>query len=81
MRPHYQICKKRPGDDRRYAIDNTKITTQLGWEPSYTFEADIKETINWYVNNTDWIENIVSGDYANYYEKMYAGVGEAVASK
>ena len=51
--------------------------------PSYsiTFEADIKETINWYVNNTDWIENIVSGDYANYYEKMYAGVGEAVASK
>jgi len=66
--------KDRPGHDRRYAIDNTKITTQLGWEPAYTFEQGIKETIQWYMNNTEWIENIISGDYANYYDKMYAGV-------
>ena len=76
-----KYVKDRPGHDRRYAIDNTKITTQLGWEPSYTFEEGIKETIEWYVNNKGWIENIVSGDYANYYEKMYAGVDEAAASK
>ena len=64
--------KDRPGHDRRYAIDNTKITTLLGWEPKYTFEQGIRETINWYLSNTKWIENIVSGDYAKYYEKMYA---------
>lgn len=66
--------KDRPGHDRRYAIDNTKITTQLGWEPAYTFDQGIKETIQWYMNNTEWIDNIISGDYANYYDKMYTGV-------
>jgi len=70
----------RPGHDRRYAIDNTKITTQLGWRPSFTFEQGIKETIEWYLNNTEWIESIVSGDYAKYYEKMYAGIEEAAAT-
>ncbi|MFA6698507.1 MAG: dTDP-glucose 4,6-dehydratase, partial [Eubacteriales bacterium] len=59
---------------RRYAIDNTKITTELGWKPAYTFEEGIKETIEWYVNNMDWVDNIVSGDYMNYYEKMYKGI-------
>jgi len=67
-----KYVKDRPGHDRRYAIDNTKITTQLGWKPAYTFEQGIKETIEWYLNNTEWIENIVSGDYVNYYEKMYS---------
>lgn len=62
----------RPGHDRRYAIDNTKITTELGWKPSYTFEEGIKETIEWYLNNLQWMERIVSGDYANYYDYMYA---------
>lgn len=76
-----KYVKDRPGHDRRYAIDNTKITTQLGWEPSYTFEDGMKETINWYVNNKAWIENIVSGDYQNYYERMYDGIGEVAASK
>lgn len=66
--------KDRPGHDRRYAIDNTKITTQLGWEPAHTFDRGIKETIQWYMNNTEWIDNIISGDYANYYDKMYTGV-------
>ncbi len=61
----------RPGHDRRYAIDNSKITTELGWTPSYTFEQGIKETIDWYVDNREWIEQIVSGDYMKYYEEMY----------
>jgi len=69
-----KYVKDRPGHDRRYAIDNTKITTELGWEPAYTFEQGMKETIQWYLENTKWIENIISGDYANYYDKMYTGV-------
>jgi dTDP-glucose 4,6-dehydratase len=68
-----KYVKDRPGHDRRYAIDNTKITTELGWEPAYTFEQGMKETIQWYLENTKWIENIISGDYANYYDKMYTG--------
>jgi len=68
-----KYVKDRPGHDRRYAIDNTKITTQLGWEPAYTFGQGIKDTIEWYLDNTDWIENIMSGDYVKYYEKMYSG--------
>ena len=71
-----KYVKDRPGHDRRYAIDNTKITTQLGWEPIYTFEQGMKETIKWYLNNTEWIENIVSGDYVNYYEKMYSKLAD-----
>lgn len=67
-----KYVKDRPGHDRRYAIDNTKITTQLGWSPSYTFEFGIKETINWYLSNKDWVQNIVNGDYIKYYEKMYS---------
>lgn len=66
-----KYVKDRPGHDRRYAIDNMKITTQLGWKPAYTFEQGIKETIEWYLANTEWIENIVSGDYTEYYQKMY----------
>ena len=67
-----KYVKDRPGHDRRYAIDNTKITTELGWEPAYTFEQGMKETIQWYLKNTKWIENIISGDYANYYDEMYS---------
>ena len=66
-----KYVKDRPGHDRRYAIDNTKITTQLGWTPVYTFERGMKETIEWYLSNQDWIENIISGEYVKYYEKMY----------
>ena len=64
--------KDRPGHDRRYAIDNTKITTQLGWAPKHTFETGMAETIEWYLRHTEWMEKIVSGAYMSYYEKMYA---------
>lgn len=76
-----KYVKDRPGHDRRYAIDNTKITTELGWKPEYTFEKGMKETIEWYLNNTQWIENIVSGNYKNYYEKMYENVGDEITVK
>jgi dTDP-glucose 4,6-dehydratase len=69
-----KYVKDRPGHDRRYAIDNTKITTELGWEPAYTFEQGMKETIQWYLENTEWTENIISGDYAKYYNKMYQNI-------
>jgi dTDP-glucose 4,6-dehydratase len=61
----------RLGHDKRYAIDNTKITTELGWSPLYTFEQGMKETIYWYLNNREWMEDIVSGEYLKYYEMMY----------
>lgn len=67
-----KYVKDRPGHDRRYAIDNTKITNELGWEPAYTFEQGIQETIQWYLDNSKWIENVISGDYANYYDQMYS---------
>ncbi|MDF2801512.1 MAG: dTDP-glucose 4,6-dehydratase [Anaerocolumna sp.] len=76
-----KYVKDRPGHDRRYAIDNTKITTELGWEPTYTFEQGMKETIQWYLENTEWIESIISGDYSNYYEKMYLKIAEVASSK
>jgi len=61
----------RKGHDRRYAIDPTKISNELGWEPTTKFEDGIKKTVKWYLDNRQWWENIVSGDYQNYYEKMY----------
>lgn len=66
-----KYVQDRPGHDRRYAIDNTKITTELGWKPSYTFEQGIKETIEWYLANEEWMEKIVSRKYMKYYEEMY----------
>ncbi|GMN99940.1 dTDP-glucose 4,6-dehydratase [Parageobacillus thermoglucosidasius] len=61
----------RPGHDRRYAIDPTKIMTELGWKPQYTFERGIEETIQWYINNSDWWKRIKSGEYMAYYQKQY----------
>lgn len=61
----------RPGHDRRYAIDPTKIMTELGWKPQYTFERGIVETIQWYIDNQEWWKNIKSGEYMNYYQKQY----------
>jgi len=69
-----KYVKDRPGHDRRYAIDNTKITTQLGWKPEYTFERGIEDTIEWYQVNAWWIEEIMTGEYTSYYYKMYTGI-------
>jgi len=61
----------RPGHDRRYGIDPTKITQELGWKPKHNFETGIKETIQWYLNNKEWWTRIQSGEYQDYYAKQY----------
>ncbi len=66
-----KFVSDRPGHDRRYAMDPTKIETELGWRPEYTFETGIPKTIEWYLNNKEWWEHIVSGEYQNYFQKMY----------
>jgi dTDP-glucose 4,6-dehydratase len=63
--------KDRAGHDLRYAIDATKIKRELGWEPSLQFEEGIEKTIDWYLENTEWLENVTSGDYKKYYEEQY----------
>lgn len=65
--------KDRLGHDRRYAIDNTKITNELGWTPRYTFEQGISETIAWYLANKDWLDGVRSGAYLAYYREYYGG--------
>ncbi|GAA4828651.1 dTDP-glucose 4,6-dehydratase [Paenibacillus vulneris] len=64
--------KDRLGHDRRYGIDATKITNELGWQPQYHFESGIKATIQWYLDNKEWWQRIQSGAYQEYYEKQYA---------
>ena len=63
--------KDRPGHDRRYAIEANKIMTELGWQPSVSFEEGINKTIDWYLQNQEWLSNVVSGEYQKYYEAMY----------
>jgi len=65
------FVQDRPGHDRRYAIDSSKLRKNLGWEPKYSFDRGIKETIEWYCNNIKWWEKIKSGEYLRYYEQMY----------
>jgi dTDP-glucose 4,6-dehydratase len=64
--------KDRPGHDLRYAIDATKINKELGWEPSVTFEEGLELTVDWYLSNSDWLNHVTSGDYKEYYKKMYS---------
>jgi dTDP-glucose 4,6-dehydratase len=66
-----EYVKDRPGHDRRYAIDSSKIQNKLGWEPKYTFETGIAETIQWYLDHTEWMEKVKSGEYQDYYQKNY----------
>lgn len=66
-----RYVKDRPGHDRRYAIDPTKIETELGWKPKYNFDTGIAQTIQWYLDNEDWWKHILNGEYQNYFEKMY----------
>jgi dTDP-glucose 4,6-dehydratase len=63
--------KDRPGHDLRYAIDASKINKELGWAPSVTFEEGLSKTIDWYLKNTEWLENVTSGAYQNYYKEQY----------
>ena len=63
--------KDRPGHDLRYAIDASKINSELGWKPSVTFEEGLEKTIEWYLSNEEWLQHVTSGDYQNYYEKQY----------
>lgn len=65
------FIKDRPGHDLRYAIDATKIQTDLGWKPSVTFEEGLALTIDWYLSNQEWLENVTSGAYQQYYKKQY----------
>jgi dTDP-glucose 4,6-dehydratase len=67
-----KYVKDRPGHDRRYAIDSSKIQDELGWKPKYTFETGIAETIQWYLDNKEWWEKVKSGEYLDYYQKMYS---------
>ena len=71
------FVKDRPGHDRRYAIDPSKIHAELGWLPETNFDDGIRETVAWYLANREWWENILRGDYQNYYEHMYAHRGKA----
>jgi dTDP-glucose 4,6-dehydratase len=63
--------KDRSGHDKRYAIDASKIENELGWTPKYEVEVGIEETVNWYLENKEWVKNIVSGEYLNYYKEQY----------
>jgi dTDP-glucose 4,6-dehydratase len=64
--------KDRPGHDRRYAIDATKLERELGWKPQETFETGIRKTVEWYLSNQDWVNHVVSGDYKKWVQKQYA---------
>ncbi|PLR90793.1 dTDP-glucose 4,6-dehydratase [Bacillus sp. T33-2] len=66
-----KFVKDRPGHDRRYAIDATKLREELGWKPKYNFETGIEQTIKWYLDNQEWWENIISGDYQDYFKSQY----------
>ena len=67
-----QHVTDRPGHDRRYAIDASKVMNELGWRPSVTFEEGINKTIDWYLENKEWLASVVSGQYQKYYETMYS---------
>ncbi len=63
--------KDRPGHDRRYAIDARKLERELGWRPSETFETGLRKTVQWYLNNPEWVANVQSGAYREWLEKQY----------
>lgn len=66
-----QFVKDRAGHDLRYAIDAEKLETELSWKPSITFEEGLSKTVDWYLENQEWVKNVTSGEYQEYYEKMY----------
>jgi len=66
------FVKDRPGHDRRYAIDAGKLNKELGWKPSVTFEEGLTQTINWYLQNQEWLQHVTSGEYQKYYQTQYS---------
>jgi dTDP-glucose 4,6-dehydratase len=64
--------KDRPGHDRRYAIDASKLNKELGWKPSVTFEEGLEKTVTWYLESVEWLKHVTSGEYQKYYEQQYA---------
>ena len=66
-----EYVKDRQGHDMRYAIDASKLKNDLGWEPSINFEQGLEKTVEWYLSNEKWLNNVTSGTYQNYYEKQY----------
>src|SRR5438445_10692026 len=66
-----RFVRDRPGHDRRYAMDSTKIEQELGWRAQTPFDEGLRETIQWYENHPDWVANIRTGEYLKYYEKQY----------
>ncbi|SHH27095.1 dTDP-glucose 4,6-dehydratase [Thermosipho atlanticus] len=73
--------KDRPGHDRRYGIDPSKIKKELGWEPEIMFEEGIEKTIEWYLNNLEWVKRVISGEYMEFYEKHYGKSNKTVVFK
>jgi dTDP-glucose 4,6-dehydratase len=71
------FVKDRPGHDRRYAIDSSKIMSELGWRPSVTFDEGMERTVRWYLGNREWLDQVASGDYQRYYQEMYGNRGSA----
>lgn len=67
-----KYVKDRPGHDLRYAIDASKINKELGWKPSVTFEEGLEKTVDWFLKNENWLNNVTSGEYREYYDKMYS---------
>ncbi|MCD6598616.1 MAG: GDP-mannose 4,6-dehydratase, partial [Bacteroidales bacterium] len=65
------FVKDRAGHDLRYAIDSTKISQELGWKPTLDFETGMAKTVDWYLNNNEWLQNVISGDYEKYYDDQY----------
>ncbi|HRU63652.1 MAG TPA: GDP-mannose 4,6-dehydratase, partial [Paludibacteraceae bacterium] len=65
------FIKDRPGHDLRYAIDSSKLQKELGWKPSVNFEEGLEKTVEWYLENEEWLNNVINGDYLKYYEEQY----------
>jgi dTDP-glucose 4,6-dehydratase len=68
-----QFVEDRPGHDRRYAIDPSKVEQELGWRPAETFESGLAKTVQWYLTHRSWVEKVRSGEYRQYYQRMYGG--------
>jgi dTDP-glucose 4,6-dehydratase len=78
--PHEKLInfvKDRPGHDRRYAMDSRKIRAELGWKPQEDFASGLRKTVEWYIDNMKWVDNVASGEYQRWIETNYAKRGEA----